>query len=539
MGTLWLGNIRTLRNAYDRQEAIYVENGIIYEIGAVRDLQIKYQGRIDDIMDVRPYVIYPGLVDSHLHILSLGVQLMRLDFTTARSSVQMKDMIAQAALDTESGQWLLGEGWNENDFSDRKIFHRRELDALAPHNPIALTRVCRHAILANSQALSLAGITKHTPDPPGGVIVRDDKGEPTGLLLEAAQQLLDYAIPALSTRDIESACRNAVNHLLSLGLTGGHTEDLNSYCVFEPAFSVFRQVVNHEYPFKTHLLVHHQAVDAMFEEGYYSGWEDGHLSLGPMKIFSDGAFGGRTALLRQPYNDMPDVTGVAIHKPEELKQMVRTARHYDMPVAIHAIGDQALAYVIDAIESFPCPEGRRDRIIHAQVTPPDLRARLHRLPVILDLQPQFVPSDFPWVIERLGEERLAHAYAWKTLIDDGIACAGGSDAPIEFANPLLGIHAAVTRRKYGEGHAGFYLGQRLSIYEALRLYTYGSQYAIGKEDVRGQIAPGFEADFTILDQDLLDLDDPDSILDTHNMMTVIDGQVAYQRDAFNTDAGTS
>lgn len=528
MGTLWTGNIRTMEHETAAAQAVYVDNrGIIQAVGNAAELKHRFAPDINEEIDISPNVIYPGFVDSHLHIMSHGLKLLRLDLSISQTSNHMKELITQKAAQTTPGSWLFGEGWNENNFPDRKIFHRRELDAIAPHHPMALTRVCRHAMLANSQALSLAGIDKETPDPPGGVIVRDNEQQPTGLLLDQAQELLMKAIPGLTKDELTHTAETAVDHLLSLGITGAHTEDLYGYGRFDPAFSIYREIIDDERPLKTHLLVHHEAVDVMREKGYYPGWHENNLSLGSMKIFADGAFGGRTALLRQPYNDMPETNGVAIHSRNQLIELVKKARTYGMPVAVHTIGDLALEYALDAIEMHPVKDGWRDRIIHGQVAPPDLRARLKRLPVFIDIQPQFVPSDFPWVIERLGEHRLQDAYAWKTLLNEGIICAGSSDAPIEYVNPLFGIHAACTRRKAGEEHS-YSPGQCLSVYEAINLYTYGSNYAIGQEHHRGRILPGFEADFAVLDKDLLSLEG-DDLLTARNVMTVIDGKIVYAK----------
>jgi predicted amidohydrolase YtcJ len=249
-----------------------------------------------------------------------------------------------------------------------------------------------------------------------------------------------------------------------------------------------------------------------------------------MKIFADGALGGRTALLSHPYHDSPDTAGVAIYKLEKLKELVSKARLHHMPVAVHAIGDLAFEYVIESIEEYPPPPGIRDRLIHAQILRQDLIERVKKLPVVLDIQPRFVATDFPWVVDRVGAEYMEYCYAWKTLLQEGLACSGGSDAPIEPVDPLLGIHAAITRSDPDNSpQISYYPEQKLTSYEAIKLFTSGSAFAINREHDRGILNAGFDADFTIFDHDLLTCAS-DDILKTNVLMTVVNGEVVYERE---------
>lgn len=529
MGTMWTGGtIYTMTSENDTVEAVYVQDGKIAMAGSRDSIEQKYGSAVTERVDLDGRVMYPGFVDSHLHMIGHGEKLLRLDLSQMESSHAMKEALVEKAAVAESDTWIIGEGWNENNFPDRKIFHREELDEIAPEQPMMLSRICRHALLANSKALELAGVDDNTPDPPGGVIVRDHSGKATGYLLDNAQELVQSKVPLKSEEDIRYALHTSVKDLLSLGLTGGHTEDLHYHGGFRRTFDAFRNVIDGEkIKFRTNLLVHNQVVGVMHEDGWKYGTGTEYVKFGAMKIFADGALGGRTALLSHPYNDAPETSGVAIYDLYELKSLVEKARFYQMPVVIHTIGDLALEYAIEAIEAHPVPEGLRDRLVHVQVARPDLIERLKKLPVVLDIQPQFVASDFPWVIERLGEERMAYSFAWKTLLDAGLHCAGGSDAPIESPDPLLGIHAAVTRKKAGVTHGGYYPEQKLTVYEAVSLYTKGSAYVIGKEDRRGQIAAGFVADFTVLDRDLFKIQE-DEIPNAKVALTVVDNTMMYE-----------
>ncbi|WP_349408151.1 amidohydrolase [Pseudalkalibacillus sp. SCS-8] len=527
MKTLWTnGTIYTMEKEGETVEAVLVEGTKIIDCGSKEWIEEHHD--IDEVQDLQGAVMYPGFVDSHLHMIGHGEKLLRLDLSDIHSAEEMRKVLKEKVYSTPLEEWIIGEGWNENNFLDRKIFHRIELDEIAPHHPMMLTRICRHALLANSKALAMAGITKETPDPPGGVIVRDSNGSPTGYLLDKAQDLVKNAIPQVTEEYLHRALRTSVEDLTKHGLVGGHSEDLNYYGGFRRTYQTFLDVINNDrLKFKANLLVHHEVVEDMHEEGYQFGSTNGYVELGAMKIFADGALGGRTAYLSKPYNDMPETYGVAIHTLTELKELVKKARRYNMPVAIHTIGDLALEFALYAVEENPPPEGLRDRFVHGQVVRPDLIERLRKVPVIIDIQPHFVASDFPWVIERLGEERMQYSFAWKTLLEEGIPCASGSDAPIETADPLSTIHAAVLRKKQGDEHEGYFPEQKLTVFEAVELYTKGSAYAIGKENETGVIQKGYSADFTILEEDLFQID-PEKIPEVKVVMTVVDNAIVYE-----------
>ncbi|MFZ3589429.1 amidohydrolase [Bacillus sp. DJP31] len=529
MGDLWYGGtIYTLKTKTDQVEAVFIEGNKIIAMGTKEELLQKYEPNV--WIDLQGAVMFPGFVDSHLHLIGHGEKLTRLDFSKMTSSKEIIEALERKAAITSKGEWIIAEGWNENLLSDRKIFHRTELDEVAPFHPLILHRMCRHAFIANSLALSRAGITKDTPNPPGGVIVKDADGEPTGYLLDQAQELVKNVIPDVSGDYLETALRHSIKDCHRLGLVGGHSEDLNYYGGFDRTYDTFLKVVNQEgLRFKANLLVHHEVVGDMIDRGISFGDVNGDIEIGAMKIFADGALGGRTALLSQPYNDSQDTSGVAIYELSELKELVKKARQYGMPVAIHAIGDLAFEYSLEAIEDYPPAPCQRDRLIHAQILRRDLIDRVKKLPIVLDLQPRFVATDFPWVIERIGTDRMEYCYAWKTLLEEGIRCSGGSDAPIEPVDPLLGIHAAVARRHPEESeHISYSPEQRLTSYEAVKLFTSGSAYAINHEGDRGLIEVGFDADFTVLDRDILTCA-TDAILHTQVKMTVVNGEIVYEK----------
>ncbi|MCH1627587.1 amidohydrolase [Ferdinandcohnia quinoae] len=532
MGTLYKnGKIYTMVHENEFVDCILVKNGIIAAIGTEAEISDQFLNDIDATIDLLGHTMFPGFVDSHMHVIGHGEKIMQVDLSEMTSSQQIRKAVKDRVDVAGDCEWIIGEGWNENELVDKKIFHKNELDEISPNNPLVLKRICRHALVANSKALELAGITNVTHNPPGGVIVRDNDGVATGYLLDQAQELVKSVIPEVSEDYLERALTVSINDCLSLGLVGCHTEDLNYYGGFQRTYHTFQKVINEKsIKFRANLLVHYEVVDDMHDLGHHFQSGNEFIEIGAMKIFADGALGGRTALLSHPYNDSPETSGVAIHSLRELKNIVKKARKYEMPVAIHVIGDLAFEYAVKAIEEYPPLKGQRDRLIHAQILRRELIDRAKKLPIILDIQPRFVATDFPWVIERIGESRMEYCYAWKTLLKEGFHCAGGSDAPIEPVDPLLGIHAAVTRKNPNDVLNRVYMpNERLSVYEAIQLFTSGSAYATGKENQQGKILPGYVADFTILDRDLLIIPH-DEILKAKVVMTIVDNEIMYTRE---------
>ncbi len=507
----------------DSAEAVVTNQGYIEAVGRESELRSRYGDHVSEEIHING-VLYPGFVDSHLHVVGHGEKLLQLDVSGVKSLDELKVLLQQKANETPPGSWITAEGFNENLYEGSRVPDKYFLDQITTSHPVMVTRVCRHAMTVNSYALEAAGVDASTVSPEGGRIERSEEGEPTGYIHDQAQELIRGILPEKSRDDVKLAMQTALTDLHRNGFTGGHTEDLFYYRSPKETLELFYELIHDEQRFRADLLVHHEALDEVLA---YEA-EHPYVKLNTVKIFADGALGGRTALLSSPYDDAPGVQGVAIHSQEEMDALVKRARKAGMGAAVHVIGDAALEMALHAVETYPAPPGTRDRFIHLQVTRPDLRKRMQRLPLVLDIQPQFTASDFPWVIERLGRARMKDAFAWKTLLREGLLCAGGSDAPIEPVNPLLGLHAAVTRRKPEERHQGWYPEEALTPFEAVQLFTHGSAQAVVKEERAGIIAPGYEADFTVLSGDLFTLD-PDRWLELHVEQTVVAGAVMYSR----------
>jgi len=525
MKQLWYGGtIYTMVSENETVEAVLVESGSIIATGALKELSAF----ADELIDLAGATMYPGFVDSHLHLIFYGEKLVRLDLSRAESAEHMLELIKEAAQTLPEDAWLFGEGWNEQSFAHKEIPTKQQLDQIRDA-PIVLTRICHHVMLVNSSALEESGIKELSSNPSGGKLGRDGNGHLNGLLYDNATLLVMKAIPRVGEAYIEELAERvelAVQHMLSLGLTGAHTEDMHYFGSYNNPFAAFIRTVGAKQHFRLNLLRHHAVFADMMEAGLT--YAEPFVEPGAMKIFADGTLGARTAALSQPYADYPHSKGHLLHTTDELTALVQLARTYGEAVAVHMIGDAATEQIIGIIEKHPPPVGKKDRLIHASVLRVDLIERMKRLSIIVDIQPSFVSSDFPWVVERLGESRLQTAYAWKKLHDAGIVCALGTDAPIEEISPLASIYAAVERKKLGEQHPGYVPKEKLTRYEAIRMYTYGSAQAIGKEHERGLIRPGYVADFSIFDRDLF-TGTSEQMLEAKAVKTVVAGKIVYER----------
>lgn len=525
MKQLWYGgNIYTMEKESETVEAVLVHEGSILATGDFNTLKKQ----ADELYDLQGAAMYPGFVDSHLHMIHQGEKLIRLDLSKASSMDEMLAMIEKAAQEIPEYQWLFGEGWNENNFHDIRIPTMEDLDAIRK-GPILLTRVCRHVILGNSEAFRIAGITENSTTPAGGQIGRNAEGKLNGLLYEEARTLLTKALTQEGETYVQSlteALRISIKDMISYGLTGGHTEDMGYFGSYTNPLHAFKQIVSEKFPFRVHLLRHHTVFEEMTKNSI--DVDERFIELGAMKIFLDGALGGATAALSAPYVDQPSNQGLFIHTDEELETLVKLARDKNEAVAMHMIGDAAAEQAIKTIEKYPAPSGKRDRFIHCSVLREDLIKKMKRLPIIVDAQPAFVPSDFPWIKDRLGEERLQYVYPWRTLRDHGIQCAAGTDAPVENIDPLLSIYAAVERKAPSDRHNGYVPQQKVSRFEAIQMYTLGSAQAIGKEHIRGLIKQGYDADFSIFDRDLF-AGSTEDMLQAQAVKTVVAGQIVFDR----------
>jgi predicted amidohydrolase YtcJ len=519
------GVIYTLDSNQPVVESVVIDKGRILDLGSHHEMNLQWGRAGARVIDLQGKMVTPGLIDSHLHMSGVAFNFLDLDLTGVTSKTEMLNKIKQKADTVVPGKWLIGMGWDENLFTEGSIPTIEELDHVAPHCPIYLKRICYHAFLVNSKALEMSHYLPSIEVPKGGRMVLDPQTKkPTGLLLESASQLITKHIPDKTYDELKTGLGQAMKFAISKGLTSVHTNDPAYLGGLDQTYRMYDELINQEQNgLRCNLLIDYPFLQALKEKGMAAGYGNEKLQIGAIKIFADGAFGRRTALLSEPYHDEPGQFGESMQTEEVLFNIVKDARKESMPIAVHTIGDQALENVLDILDQFP-KVSYRDRIIHTSLVREDLIARLKDPSIVADIQPRFVVGDYPWVIERIGKEREPYLYAWKSLLSKGVICAGGSDAPVEPVDPLLGIHAAVTRKTPGRDES-WNESQKISMLEAVKLFTVGGAYATNEEAIKGTISRGKLADMTVYSKNLFELENPDELLNTKIEMTIIDGKV--------------
>ena len=482
-------------------------------------------------IDLDGRAVVPGLIDAHVHFgwHSVAAAQRRLDLDNAPKA-EIATKVAARAGELPPGRWILGGGWNQNVWAEPVMPSAADLDAVAPDHPVALQSKSYHATWANSRALELAGITAATEDPPGGQIGRDERGRPTGILLEGAAELVDRVVPEPDVAEVMEALRQGMAQAHRLGLTGVH--DPGSSTVLA-AFQALRAAGEMQLRALMHLPA--ETLDAAMALGLRSGLGDEWLRIGGLKLFADGALGPQTAHMLAPYEGMAGNLGIPTLSREELHELVGRANGAGLSVAVHAIGDAANRTALDAIAAAQAatPDRMRpalpNRIEHVQLLHADDLPRLAQLGVVASMQPIHATSDMEMAGRHWGR-RCELAYAWQSVLDSGARLAFGSDAPVETMDPLAGIHAAVTRRRAdgSPGPEGWIPAQRISVAQAVYAYTLGAAHASGEAHVKGSLTPGKLADLAVLSRDIFQ-GPPEEIAAARVEMTVLDGKIVYRR----------
>lgn len=484
------------------------------------------------VVDLGGRALVPGLVDAHLHVLAYGLSLRQVAMADTADLAEAMQRIRQRAEATPPGEWILGRGFVEDKWTAGRLPTRRDLDQVAPRNPVYIFRACGHISVANSLALQIAGVTAATADPPGGQIDRDEAGEPTGVLREQAAGLVGAKVPTLTKEQLRDALSAAVRDAARHGITDLHSDDVRQAGDFQTAWRLWNQVAGPEaFPMRSYLLVSHEAYDEFAQTGLKAGDGNGWVRAGMIKLFADGSLGGHTAALREPYADWPHSSGIYIHREEAFFALVERYHREGQQIGCHCIGDGAIRLFLDAVEAANQKHPRLDhrhRAIHAQVCPPDLQQRMAALKVVADIQPKFIHSDGYFFEARLGPERARWFNPWKSMLRLGIPCCGGSDCPVEPLHMPWELHAAVARQGLdGRPAEGWNPAERLTVAEALALHTTGAAYACFEEESRGRLAPGMQADLVVLDRDPGRVA-PEELRDLAVHLTMVGGRVAYE-----------
>jgi predicted amidohydrolase YtcJ len=526
-GTLFLGGTVAAGAAQTPQHdyAIYVENGVVREVGPASQLRAKHNGA--RVVDASNATILPGLTDAHGHLYGLGLSLDTINLVDTTSYDDVLRRAKERASQTPANAWVLGRGWDQNDWPVKEFPTAAQLDAAIPDHPVWLRRVDGHAGLANSAAMRIAGVTAATKDPEGGRVVRDASGNPTGVFVDDAMDLIDTVVPAPTAEQRKARVLAAAQNVAAHGLTEMHDAGADA----ETIAAVRALVDEKRFPIRIYTMLsdNDALLDAWFAKGPLVDYR-GRLTIRAIKMYADGALGSRGAALLAPYSDDPGNTGLMLAKPEHMADVAKRARAKGFQVNTHAIGDRGVRNVVDAYLAAGVVPSDRFRIEHLQVVAPDDFPRIVQHGIIGSMQPTHATSDMPWAERRLGSQRIRGAYAWRTLLNAGGRIALGSDFPVEDVNPFFGIYSAVTRQdQTGQPAGGWYPEQRLTLAEALRGFTLDAAYAAFEEKSRGTIEPGKLADFTIVEGDFFTTP-PSDLFKTKVRATVVGGEVVYSKD---------
>lgn len=511
------GEIYSMKKEGEKFQSLGVKDGKITFLGTDEEAKNVTS---KELIDLKGKMMIPGMADAHLHLYAYCQNLTFVDLSKVHNINEMINLMKEKVKNVKKGDWVKGVNFDQSKWKENRFPTLEEMDSISKDNPVIIKRCCLHAVVANSKALKIAGIGKNYQAGSGGIVELDKDSMPNGILREQSTKVFDDILPD-PLKDIEvqkKIMQDVLNDMSSKGITTIHTyaakiwqynEDINIYKNFEKEGKLPLRVT--------------VCIDELFEPEILTKEKLNNpyrkVQLGAYKIFSDGSMGSRSAALKKPYSDDPQNSGFMLFTQEELNNKILTGYEHGLQPAIHAIGDRALDMTLAAIEytlKTTKEKGMTDeeqknrlpfRIIHVQMIDDDLLERMKKLPLVLDIQPIFLCTDLHWIEDRIGKERLKGSFALKTMEKAGLIQTGGSDCPVETYEPLKGIYAAVTRQDM-EGYPteGFLPEERLSVYEALCMYTKNVPYATGQESVLGTLEIGKFADLTVLEKNLFKID---------------------------------
>ncbi|WP_339008444.1 amidohydrolase [Fusobacterium animalis] len=511
------GEIYSMKKEGEKFQSLGIKDGKITFLGTdeeAKNLSSK------ELINLKGKMMIPGMADAHLHLYAYCQNLTFVDLSKVHNINEMINLMKEKIKNVKKGDWIKGVNFDQSKWKENRFPTLEEMDSISKDNPIIIKRCCLHAVVANSKALEIASIGKNYQAGSGGIVELDKDGMPNGILREQSTKVFDDILPdPLKNIEVQKRImQDVLNDMSSKGITTIHTyaakiwqynEDINIYKNFEKEGKLPLRVT--------------VCIDELFEPEILTKEKLNNpyrkVQLGAYKIFSDGSMGSRSAALKEPYSDDPKNSGFMLFTQEELNNKILTGYEHGLQPAIHAIGDRALDMTLSAIEytlKTTKEKGMTDeeqkkrlpfRIIHVQMIDDDLLERMKKLPLVLDIQPIFLCTDLHWIEDRIGKERLKGSFALKTMEKAGLIQTGGSDCPVETYEPLKGIYAAVTRQDM-EGYPteGFLPEERLSVYEALCMYTKNVPYATGQESVLGTLEIGKFADLTVLEKNLFKID---------------------------------
>jgi predicted amidohydrolase YtcJ len=516
------GDVKTMDPDHPHATAVAIAGTQIVAVGEDKAIRAMV-GPTTKVIDLGGRTVTPGMVDAHCHLYGLGIDMENVSVRALPTEADTVKVVVDAAVTRPANEWLIGRGWDQNRWPGQQFPTKATLDAISDR-PVMLKRIDGHAIWVNSIALKAAGITKDTKDPAGGKIVRDKTGEPTGVLVDNATDLVEAKVPEPDEAQRQRRIERAIDKAIATGITGVHEMGID-----EATAEVYRKLDRtRTLPLRVYAYM---SGDASKPERFATppAAATPHFAMRGVKFFADGALGSRGARLYADYDDDKGNRGLWVTEPAQLAKGVDAAIAGGWQVAIHAIGDAAIGAVLDAYlaSNAAHPGDHRSRIEHTQVIAPADVKRMADAHAIASMQPTHATSDMPWAEARVGKTRILGAYAWRTMFDNKIPLASGSDFPVEDVGPLLGIYASVTRQDAnGKPEGGWYPKQRMTLDEAIAGFTSGAAFAEFAEGTRGVIAVGKTADLTIFDRALAA---DKSLLETKADYTIVDGEVRYHR----------
>lgn len=521
--------IITFDNNVPEAEALAVSGGRIIAVGSTLAMD-KYRTHDTRVIDAEGHLVLPGFIDAHCHFASGGRTLRILNFRGIGSKEKIRQMVAEKIAALPPGSLVYGTNYDHSLFPDGDFPNKGDLDPVSPDNPVVIRRADGHSIWVNSAALSMSGIDKNTGPPFGGAIIKDpDTGEPTGILKESAMDLirfkdLGYAESDNAYEDIKLALK----HAAELGLTGIHTSaGLNEYKIFK------RLKEEGALTLRVYAWQYLDQLDTLLSLNMRPGDGDDMLRVGFLKSFIDGSLGSGSALFFEPFTDDPSTSGLAQYEEDVFNGLIARAHREGYQTGTHAIGTRGVHIVLNAIAQAIDTYGQKDvrhRIEHAQHMIDSDFPRFAALDVVASMQPSHCSTDMRFCEKRIGKERCKGSYAWKSMLDNDVMMAFGSDWPVEPLNPMRNIYTAVVRKNIESGlpEGGWFPEQRLTMHDAIKYFTIGSAFASFEEDEKGSLTPGKLADIVVLDQDLFTIPE-DKIMSTKVLYTILGGEIVYQR----------
>ncbi|MHB8095297.1 MAG: amidohydrolase [Candidatus Aminicenantales bacterium] len=508
-------------------QSVAVRDEKIVAVGSDGDLDSQI-GPDTRVLDAKGRLVIPGLIDAHTHFASGGRSLISLSFRGVDSVARVQEMVARKIKELPAGALVSGSEYDHTLFPGGQWPTKEDLDDVSPANPVVIERVDGHSIWVNSLALKLSGVSKETANPFGGEILKDPRtGEPTGILTEAATGLVRLQ-EAGSASTPEQDILRALEHAARLGLTGVHAStDLQEMEIYKKLHAENRLTL------RVYAWLPIESLDSSVAKGIRQGQGDDRLRTGFQKAFVDGTLGSGTALMFAPFTDEPVKLGLPQMSEEDFNALIAKAHENGYQTGTHAIGDKAVHWVLNAVERAQRlygDKGLRHRIEHAQIIDPGDLDRFKELGVIASMQPTHCTTDMRFCETRVGMERSRNAYTWRTLLDHGAKIAFGSDWPVEPLDPMRGLYSAVSRKNI-EGRfpdGGWFPEQKLTMAEAIGLFTAGAAYASNEENIKGTLEPGKLADMIVLSKDLFTIE-PEEILTTEVLATILGGRIVYQR----------